>query len=179
HNDRASASGRGPFRAYPGVGVGCWMLDVGYSGKPTQHLRPNTEHPEQSDMSLSWAWPLLDESAEFERGAAAMERAPAAVWVEGRGGRGRGSGGGAGAARLRAPLLILPASEEAAEMALDDLSGIGFRLDEIGLFPSVDAADDEPLPGAKVLASSEAPERRAVARTRLAGVEGPSPGARA
>src|SRR5438876_1796491 len=133
-------------------------------------------------MSLSWAWPLLGESAEFERGAAALERAGthevggAAVWVEGLAGTAKWFVAGALAERLKAPLLILTASEEAAELALDDLPGIGLRPEEIGLFPSVDAADDEPLPGAKVLASSEAPERRAVARTRLAVLEALSRG---
>src|SRR6266571_1608200 len=107
-------------------------------------------------MSLNWAWPLLEESPEFVRGAAALERPPAAVWVEGL----------AGTAKWFA----------AAEMAVDDLPGIGFLPDEVGLFPSVDGEGDEPIPGAKVLASSEAPERRAVARTRLAVLEALSRG---
>ena len=127
-------------------------------------------------MSLSWAWPLLDESPEFGRGAAALERPPAAVWVEGLAGTAKWFAAAALAERLKAPLLIITASEEAAELAVDDLPGIGFGPDEVGLFPSVDADGDEPLPGAKVLASSEAPERRAVARTRLAVLEALSRG---
>src|SRR5438876_605379 len=127
-------------------------------------------------MSLSWAWSLLDESPEFARGAAALERPPAAVWVEGLAGTAKWFAAAAMAERLKAPLLIITASEEAAEMAVDDLPGIGFHPDEVGLFPSVDGEGDEPIPGAKVLASSEAPERRAVARTRLAVLEALSRG---
>src|SRR5207248_3260840 len=116
-------------------------------------------------MSLHWAWPLLDESPEFERGAAALKQAPAALWVEGLAGTAKWFVAAAMAERLDAPLLLITASEEAAETAVDDLPGIGFRPEEVGLFPSVEGPDD--IPGARVLASSEAPERRAVARSRL------------
>jgi len=51
-------------------------------GYPQDRI-PNSQHRERSDMSLSWAWPLLAESPEFERGAAALQRTPAAVWIEG------------------------------------------------------------------------------------------------
>jgi transcription-repair coupling factor (superfamily II helicase) len=125
-------------------------------------------------MSLRWAWPVLDQSAEFERGAAALKQRPAAVWVEGLAGTAKWFMAGALAERLAAPLLILTASEEAAEVAVDDLPAIGFRPEEVGLFPAVDDTDD-PV-GGHVLASSEAPERRAVARSRLAVLEALSRG---
>jgi len=126
-------------------------------------------------MSLEWAWPLMGESAEFERGAAALKQAPAAVWVEGLAGSAKWFVAAAMAERLSAPLLIITASEESAETAFEDLPAIGFRPEEVGLFPSVDDAD-EPVAGAKLLASSEAPERRAVARSRLAVLEALSRG---
>ena len=120
---------------------------------------------------------ITERVAEFERGAAALERVPAAVWVEGLAGTAKWFVAGALAERLQAPLLIIAASEEAAELALDDLPGVGFRPDEVGLFPSVDTArSTSRCRAAKVLASSEAPERRAVARTRLAVLEALSRG---
>src|SRR5260370_539909 len=87
-------------------------------------------------MSLSWAWPLLDESPEFDRGAAALERPPAAVWVEGLAGTAKWFAAAAMAERLQAPLLIITASEEAAAMAVDDLPGICFPPAHAGLLPS-------------------------------------------
>src|ERR1051326_593432 len=105
-------------------------------------------------MSLRWAWPLMNESAEFERGVGALKQAPSAVWIEGLAGTAKWFVTAALAERLSAPVLIITASEEAAELAVDDLRGIGFQAGEVGLFPSVDDTD-EPLPGAKVLASSE------------------------
>src|SRR5262249_46228550 len=101
--DRASARRRGPFRAYSrGSGVRCLA--------PIR--TPNTQHREQSDMSLRWAWPLLNESTEFERGAAALKQAPAALWVEGLAGTAKWFVAAAMAERLGAPLLLITASEE-------------------------------------------------------------------
>src|SRR5258708_3126608 len=86
-------------------------------------------------MSLSWAWPLLGESPEFERGAAALQQAPAAVWVEGLAGTAKWFVAAGLAGRVGGPPLVITAGGGAREVAGDDPAGGGFRRGGGGTCP--------------------------------------------
>ncbi|MBI3911463.1 MAG: transcription-repair coupling factor [Armatimonadetes bacterium] len=123
-------------------------------------------------MPLAWLLDQLLESPEFSRAAQALRHASQPVWIEGLAGSAK-TCVLAGLARYSGrAALVITASEEAAERLAEDLPAFGFRPEEIGLYPASEPELEDLLAEKKMIASSEAPEQRALARTRLAVLEG-------
>src|SRR5438876_11649400 len=122
-------------------------------------------------MSLPSLLPVLRESAEFRAGEAALA-ADRPVWIEGLAGSAKTALAAGFARALDRAALIVTAEEEAAERICQDLAVLGYAPEEVGLYPASEPGLDEVLPEARVAASSEAPERQALARTRMAVLEG-------
>src|SRR4051794_1396657 len=114
---------------------------------------------------------VLKQSAEFERGLAALAH-DRPVWIEGLAGSAKTAVAASCARELGRVALIVTPDEEAGERTVQDLAVFGFPMDRIGLYPGAEPSLDEVLPEAKVAASSEEPERRALARSRMAVLEG-------
>src|SRR4051812_30297718 len=123
-------------------------------------------------MSLHGVLNRLLQSAEYERCLAALRTDRAPVWIEGLAGVAKAYVAAALVEDLRRPLLFVTATEDAAERLVADLPAFGIAPQEVGLYAATDADVEEIVPDERVLASSVDPERRALARTRLAVLEG-------
>src|SRR5262249_39594882 len=122
-------------------------------------------------MSLQSVLEILRSSGEYERAEKALG-AGRPAWIEGLAGTAK-TGVIATAARgLERAVLLVTADEAAGEQMVQDLPAFGFPAHRVGLYPASEPAIVEALPDAKVAASSEAPEQRALARSRMAVLEG-------
>jgi transcription-repair coupling factor (superfamily II helicase) len=127
-------------------------------------------------MSLHAFLDRLHESAEYERALAAVKPDRAPVWVEGLAGTAKTFLAAALCRHAGRVVLLVASSEDAAERAVADLPALGIPPHEVGLYPANDPGLDLAEVETRAVASSEAPERRALARTRLAVLEGLSDG---
>lgn len=122
-------------------------------------------------MSLQPVLDVLRSSGEYERAEKALG-AGRPAWIEGLAGTAKTAVVAAAARGLERAVLIVTADEGAAEQLVQDLPAFGFPAHRVGLYPASEPAIVEALPDAKVAASSEAPEQRALARSRMAVLEG-------
>src|SRR4051794_28078897 len=123
-------------------------------------------------MSLHAVLKRLHESPEYQRCLTALRHDRAPAWIEGLAGVAKGCLAAGFIRDLDRVGLIVTANEEAAERLAGDLPAFGFAPEQVGLYPATEADVDEFLPEGQVLASSVTPERKALARTRLAVLEG-------
>ena len=123
-------------------------------------------------MSLHPYLKQLHASPEYERCATALAADRAPVWIEGLAGTAKIFTASALAQDAGRLLLLVTSSEDTAERAVGDLTAFGFLPHEIGLYAASDADLEAPVAPDKMLASSATPERQALARTRLAVLEG-------
>jgi transcription-repair coupling factor (superfamily II helicase) len=113
---------------------------------------------------------ILQESAELRRAEAALA-AGRPAWIEGLAGTAKTAAIAATAGALGRVTLVVTADEGAAEQLIQDLPAFGLAPGRIGLYPGSEPDFVEALPEAKVAASSEAHEQRALARSRVAVLE--------
>ncbi|MGV3721060.1 MAG: transcription-repair coupling factor [Actinomycetota bacterium] len=122
-------------------------------------------------MSLNVVLDRIRESPEFERCLSALRTDRAPIWLEGLAGVSKAYLTAALAQDLQRTVLLVTATEDAAERLADDLMAFGFGPTEIGLYPASDADLEVALADVKADASSVTPERRSLARTRLSVLE--------
>ncbi len=128
-------------------------------------------------MSLLKILDRLHQSPEYERCLTSLRTDRAPVWIEGLAGVSKTYLAAALAQHLNRVVLVVTASEEAAERMVGDFPAFGLAAHEVGLYPANELDFEDLLPEGKVTASSAAPERRALSRTRLSVLEGLAAGA--
>ncbi len=122
-------------------------------------------------MPLDILFPYLNQAEEYRRAVAALRLDDAPVWIEGLAGPAKAAVVAALSRELDRVVLCLTASEDHAERLAADIRSLGFAADEVALYPEGEADLAEP-PAHGLTASSVEPERRALARSRLAVLEG-------
>jgi transcription-repair coupling factor (superfamily II helicase) len=122
-------------------------------------------------MSLYSVLDRIRQSPEYERSLAALRTDRAPAWIEGLAAVSKAYFAAALAHDLERVVLIVTATEDAAERLADDLLAFGYQPGEIGLYPASDADFEASLSEARASASSSTPERRALSRTRLSVLE--------
>src|SRR5688500_13140082 len=122
-------------------------------------------------MSLHAVLQRIHQSPEYERCLTSLRGDRAPVWLEGLAGVSKAYLAAAFVEDLERVALIVTATEDAAERLVADLPAFGLAPHQVGLYAASDADLEEFLPDGKVAASSVTPERKALARTRMAVLE--------